>query len=87
MMNLDIIVKPGKDGRITVACPNFPECDAESASIDEALETMMEKISRQVASNIKQDLMQHVKEIKKTISVNGPLNASMLITKLPISLN
>lgn len=86
-MNLDIIVKPSKDGRFTVICSHFPECETEGASVEEALEAMADKIANMVAENVRKDLKRTIKDLSSTISMNGPINVPIMMAKLPISLN
>lgn len=86
-MNLDIVVKPSKDGRYAVACPNFPECDTEGASVEEALEVLAEKIADTVAGSIKENLKESLKELSRSIISSGPIDVPVLMTNLPISLN
>ena len=86
-MNLDIIVKPSNDGRFTVACANFPDCESEGASLEEALDNMIDKISDLVAGNIKASLKNSFKELARNISENGLVDVPFMMTKLPISLN
>jgi predicted RNase H-like HicB family nuclease len=86
-MNLDIIVKPKDDGSFIVSCPNFPNCESEGASIEEALDDMIEKISEIVAENIKISLKKSFKDIHAKLSSNGSINVPFMMTKLPLSLN
>jgi predicted RNase H-like HicB family nuclease len=86
-MNLDIIVKPGKEGTFVVASPNFPNSESEGSSIEEALESLIDKISFTIASNIKASLRENIKEVAEKLSANGPVNVPLMMTKLPISLN
>lgn len=86
-MNLDIVVRPLNDGRYTVACPNFPECETQGTSIEEAIEAMADKIAGMVADNIRASLKESIRELSKTVSANGPFNVPIMMTKLPISLN
>ena len=86
-MNLDIIVKPIKDGIFTVVCPNFPGCESEGATVEEALNTMIDKISETVAGNIKTNLKGTFKEMYMDIASKGPINVPLMMSKLPLSLN
>jgi len=86
-MNLDIVVRPLKDGHYTVACPGFPECETEGSSIEEALDIMADKIANMVAENIRTSLKETIKGLSSTITANGPFKVPIMMTKLPISLN
>jgi predicted RNase H-like HicB family nuclease len=86
-MNLDIIVKPEKDGNFVVICPNFPNCESNGRTVEEALDAMVEKISEMVAGNIRANLKESFKDLYMKISSNGPINVPLMMTKLPISLN
>jgi predicted RNase H-like HicB family nuclease len=86
-MNLDIIVKPKKDGNFTVVCPNFPDCESEGATVEQALDVMIDKISETVAGNIKVNLKETFKEMYMDIASKGPINVPLMMTKLPLSLN
>ena len=86
-MNLDIIVRPEKDGRYIVACPNFPDCETVGSSVDEALNLMAEKITSMVAENIRMNVKAALKDMSRSASLNGPIDAPVLMTKLPICLN
>ena len=87
MMNLDIIVKPKNDGNYVVICPNFPDCECEGSTIEEAFDAMVEKIAGTVADNVKADLKKTFKDMHMKISSNGPISVPLMMTKLPISLN
>lgn len=86
-MNLDIIVKPEKDGNFIVICPNFPNCESKGSTVEEALDTMIDRISEMVAGNIKANLKETFKDLYLKISSNGPINVPLMMTKLPLSLN
>ena len=86
-MNLDVIVKPKENGRFAVLCPDFPGCESEGASIDEALDAMIDKVSSAVAVNIKADLKESFKDLSSKISPDGKMNVPLMMTKLPLSLN
>lgn len=86
-MNLDIIVKPGKDGNFIIVCPNFPDCESRGATIEEALDAMIDKISETVAGNIRADLKETFSDLSDKISLNGPVTVPLMMTKLPLSLN
>ena len=86
-MNLDIIVKPKENGHFAVVCPDFPDCECEGATIDEALDAMIDKVSGAVAANIKADLKRTFKDLRSKISPDGRLNVPLMMTKLPLSLN
>ena len=84
---MDIIVKPGKDGNFVVMCPNFPDCESNGRTVEEALDAMVDKISEMVAGNIKANLKGSFKDMYLKISSNGPINVPLMMTKLPLSLN
>jgi predicted RNase H-like HicB family nuclease len=86
-MNLDIIVKPGKSGNFIIVCPNFPNCESEGPTIEEALDAMIDKISETVAGNIRANLKETCKDLYMQISSNGPISVPLMMTKLPLSLN
>jgi len=86
-MNLDIIVKPEKDGNFVVICPNFPNCESKGNSVEEALDGMIDKISAMVAGNIKASLKETFKDLSLKISSNGPINVPLMMSKLPLSMN
>jgi predicted RNase H-like HicB family nuclease len=86
-MDLDIIVKPGKDGNFVIVCPTFPECESKGATIEEALDAMIDKISETVAGNIRADLKETFRDLSDKISMNGPVTVPLMMTKLPLSLN
>jgi predicted RNase H-like HicB family nuclease len=86
-MNLDIIVKPEKDGNFIVTCPNFPDCESKGSTVEEALDAMIDKISEMVAGNIKANLKETFKDLYLKISSNGPINVPLMMTKLPLSMN
>ena len=86
-MNLDIIVRPEKDGDFVVVCPNFPNCESKGKTIEEALDAMIDKISETMACNIKASLKESFKDLYTRISANGPINVPLMMTKLPLSLN
>ena len=86
-MNLDIIVKPKNDGNFIVICPNFPNCESEGSTVEEALDGMVNKISDMVAGNIKANLKESFKDLYLKISSNGPINVPLMMSKLPLSLN
>ena len=86
-MNLDIIVKPKNDGNFIVICPNFPNCESEGSTVEEALDGMVNKISDMVAGNIKTNLKESFKDLYLKISSNGPINVPLMMSKLPLSLN
>ncbi len=86
-MNLDIIVKPGKDGNFVIVCPNFPNCESKGSTIEEALDAMIDKISGTVAENIRADLKETFRDLNNKISLNGPITVPLMMTKLPLSLN
>jgi len=86
-MNLDIIVKPEKDGNFVVICPNFPNCESKGNTVEEALDAMIDKISAMVAGNIKASLKETFKDLSLKISSNGPINVPLMMSKLPLSLN
>ena len=86
-MNLDIIVKPIENGRFAVVCPDYPDCESEGATIDEALDAMIDKVSDVVAVNIKADLKETFKDLRSKISPDGRLTVPLMMTKLPLSLN
>ncbi len=86
-MNLDIVIKPLKDGRFTLSCPNFPDCESEGASVEEAMDLMIDKITNIVAGNIKQNLRETFKDMKQKLSASGPIDVPLMMSKLPLSLN
>lgn len=86
-MNLDIIVRPEGNGRYIVACPNFPECETEGSSVEEALDLMAEKITDMLTDNIRTNIKATLKDVSTSVSLNGPIDAPVLMTKLPICLN
>lgn len=86
-MNLNIVVRPGNNGRFIVDCPNFPNCSSEGFTLEEALDHMIEKISGMVADNIRRDLKESVKDLPSRISPSGNVDIPLMMTKLPISLN
>jgi predicted RNase H-like HicB family nuclease len=88
-MNFEIIVRSNKDGRFIVACPNFPNCESEGASLEEAMEGIIEKIADHITCNIKNGLKDALREISKKAPAKGkgPFEFSGVLTKFPISLN
>ena len=86
-MNLDIIVKPKENGRFAVVCPDFPGCESEGSTIEEALDAMIDKVSSAVAVNIKADLKETFKDLSAKISPDGRMNVPLMMTRLPLSLN
>lgn len=86
-MNLDIIVKNGTNGQFIVNCPNFPGCECEGTTVEEALDAMIDKIAGTVADNIRNDLKRTFKDLTMKISSNGQINVPLMMTKLPLSLN
>ncbi len=86
-MNLDIIIKPIENGRFAVVCPDYPDCKSEGATIDEALDAMIDKVAGAVAVNIKADLKRTFKDLRAKISPDGKMNVPLMMTKLPLSLN
>jgi predicted RNase H-like HicB family nuclease len=87
IMNLDIIVKPAENGRFAVVCPDFPDCESEGATLEEALDAMIDKVADAVALNIKADLRENFKDLRAKISPDGRINVPLMMTKLPLSLN
>ncbi len=85
-MNFDIIVRSNKDGKYIVACPNFPDCQSEGRSLEEAIEGIIEKIAEHVTQNIKAGLKDALREIGKRAPSAGP-EFSGVMAKVPISLN
>ncbi len=86
-MNFEIIVRSSKDGRFIVACPNFPNCESEGKSLEEAMEGIIEKIAEHITSNIKKNLKDALREISKRVPTKGPFEFSGVLTRFPISLN
>jgi len=86
-VNFDIIVRSNKDGKYIVACPNFPNCQGEGLSLEEAIEGVIEKIAEHVTSNIKASLKEALREIGKRAPQKGPFEFTSVMTKFPISLN
>ena len=86
-MNLDIVVKPVRDGRFSVSCTNFPNCESEASSVEEALDHVVDKIMEFVSGNIRSNLKAQVGKLSQMISQKQPINSPVLMTNLPISLN
>jgi len=83
----EIIVRSSKDGRFIVACPAFPNCESEGASLEEAIEGAIEKIADNVAINIKKQLKDSLREIGKKLPEKRPFEFSSVLTRFPVSLN
>jgi len=86
-VNFEIIVRSKKDGKFIVACPNFPNCESEGKSLEEAMEGLIEKIADHITSNIKNGLKDALREISKKVPSKGPFEFSGVLTRFPISLN
>ena len=87
MSFFEIIVRSNKDGHFIVACPNFPGCESEGTSIEEAVEGVIEKIADHVTQNIKKDLKEALRGIGSRIPEKGPFEFSQVLTRFPVSLN
>ena len=83
----EIIVRSKDDGRFIVACPTFPDCESEGASVEEAVEGVIEKIADHVTMNIKNDLKEALRGIGSRIPQKGPFEFSQVLTRFPVSLN
>jgi predicted RNase H-like HicB family nuclease len=86
-VNFEIIVRSSKDGRFIVACPNFPNCESEGKSLEEAMEGIIEKIAEHITSNLKKNLKDALREISKRVPTKGAFEFSRVLTRFPISLN
>jgi|GEM_PF-1900956 len=89
-MNFEIIVRSTKNGKFIVLSPTFPDCKGEGSSLDEAMDTLIEKIADSISGKIKKTLKNAMKEIAKkagTPGKSGEIAFSGVLTNLPISLN
>lgn len=86
-MNFEIIVRSNKDGRFIVSCKNFKNCESEGASLEEAMEGLIEQIADNVTLNIKSTLKDALRTIASEMPKKGPFELTSVLTRFPVSLN
>lgn len=86
-MNLEIVIKTNKDGRVVLSCPRLAGCEVEGASIEEATNKLIDLIAESISSDIKKNLKLIFSEALKKLPADLPPDSSTVLTNFPVSLN
>ena len=86
-MNIEIIIKTEKDGKVTLSCPHFPSCVAEGTSADEAAEKLTDLLAEVISKDLKTNLKPILLEAVKNMPKNMNEQFQSVLTNFPVSLN